>query len=65
MNGKTRGKMSTKTDRNSGAGFGGSTLLQQGELDFSPARMHRQKEWALAPGLLCASPPAEPNEQAE
>jgi hypothetical protein len=31
--------------------FGGSPLLQQGELDFSPAKDALQQEWALALGI--------------
>jgi hypothetical protein len=30
---------------------GGSPLLQQGELDFSPAKKRRPRKWALALGF--------------
>jgi len=34
--------------------FGGSPLLQQGELDFSPAEKRSEFKWALAPGCFDA-----------
>jgi len=42
--------------------FGGSTLLQRGELNFSSAKKHAVLKWALAQGfrppmeqLICAA----------
>src|ERR1700690_756469 len=34
--------------------FGGCPLLQQGELDFSPAEKRSEFKWALAPGCFDA-----------
>ena len=38
-----------------GKAFGGSPLLQQGELDFSPAEKELLLKWALALGFSIAS----------
>ena len=45
--------------------LGRSPLLQRGELDFSPAKMRAQKNWALALGFFLARQTIEFYELAE
>jgi hypothetical protein len=45
-----KSEASKQVAENSGKSFGGSPLLQQGELDFSPAEKQSILKWALALG---------------